>query len=98
MQQRPALFTLAAPIVVDVVVLFTVVLASLMKRMSKSMDKPGFNKGKTFYLCARLVGMIMVVMRDYEKKSTTSTNAVSCGPVMLNRLLLPLPTLAWRAR
>ena len=97
MQQRPALFTLAAPIVVAVV-LFAVVLASLMKRMSKSMKKTGFNKGKTFYLCAQLMGMIMAVMRDYEKKSTTSPNAVSCGPVMLNRLLLPLPTLAWWAR
>lgn len=40
-------------------------------------------------------------MRDYEKKSTTSTNAIfSCGPVMLSELLLLLPLLrlAWRVR
>jgi Na+/glutamate symporter len=97
-QQRPAPFSLAAPIVIAVV-LFAVVLASLMKRMSKSMKKPEFNKRKTFYHCARLVGMIMAVMRDFEKKSTTSTNAVSsCGSAMLNPLLLPLPPLVWRAR
>lgn len=42
--------------------------------------------------------MIKAVMRDYEKKSTTSTNAISsCGPAMLSELLLLL-RLAWRVQ
>ena len=47
------------------------------------------------------LGMIKAVTRDYEKRSTTSTNAISsCGPVMLSELLLLLPLLrlAWRVR
>ena len=66
-------------------------------------NKPGPNKGKKFTSVRGRsgLGMIKAVMRDDEKKSTTSTNAISsCGPAMLSAMLcelqLPLLPLVWR--